>query len=307
MNISIIAAPATAQQTLSLPAFEATRPSLNSQDHQLLKVIGEHDRLPIPALLNFLASEQAPTNRSEERKLWLDAWHHLRRLLRLGLVFRADRTSVSLLKSVSEIRHRPVKRRTRKPTVSPNTDEHRASTETLRTDAPSSNPLEEPQNQLPTAQPIMHSASESPDETESAPTREQIALAAISLAKLPRRPRRKWTGWIGQTHAYRNMRIILPSGEVAFVAGVLRGKCVFTLDAGKLIGGFDGEPFRWGVVPVREVRVLKNLAAQQLAARRRGVKERPSALKAQTARRNGRMPCREGLSRGRPTVAINLR
>jgi len=304
--IGIVIAPSSAPQ---LPAGSRPQapqtPVLNALDRRLRDVVGEHESIRVTSVLNFLTSEQAPKNRSEERTLWLDAWHRLRRLLRLGLIFRADRTSVSLLKPISEVRPPPDISRKQKPTVRANDAEHRASTETLRTGATLRNPFEEPQNQLRNAQPRTQFTSQPPDKTQCASASGQIASAARSLAMLPRRPKRKWTGWIGRTRAYKNMRIVLPTAETAFVAGVLRGRCVFTFDEGRLIGGFDGEPFRWGVVSAREVQVLKNPAAQQLAALKRGVKERPSEKKKAACRINALKPPRPGSKpRGRPRTAL---
>lgn len=271
-------------------------PVLNSLDRHLLEIIGEHESICATSLLNFVANEQSPKGRSEDRRLWLCAWHRLRRLLKLGLVFRANRKSVTMQRPVPTIRRTLVGRR---PTVRSSNGKLRASTTWPPESAVVSNVAKEPQNQLTKPRRVTSFALQPPSETKSAPTQEQVSAAASALAKLPRRPKRKWSGWLGRIHTYRNMRIILPSGEIAFVAGVLRGKCVFTFDEGKLIGGFDGEPFRWGVIPAREVQILKNPAAQLLGRKKRGVKERLSSLKAKTARRNGKMPCREGRRRGR--------
>jgi hypothetical protein len=251
--------------------------------------------------LNFVTSEEAPMSRSEERKLWLCAWHRLRRLLKLGLVFRANRQSVTMQKPVSTIRRTPVGRRHRRPTALRSVGKVRASTHRRFPASALNEGFKEGENELLKPRPLSFSANQPQCITESAPTPEEISAAAKELAARPRRPKRKWTGWIGGIHAYRNMRIVLPSGDEAFVAGVLRGRCVFTFDEGRLIGGFDGEPFRWGVVPAEEVQIVKNSAAQQLAAQKRGVKERPSEKKKAACRLNALVPPRPGSrARGRP-------
>lgn len=124
--------------------------------------------------------------------------------------------------------------------------------------------------------------------------------AARSLARLPRRVRRKRSGYIRGERVWRNREIELPDGRRAFVYGALRGKVGWSLHP---IGvPVDGDHLgNWGVSRQEAVRLVKNPHAQLLGRRKAGVRERPSAAKAAAARINGRMPPRPGSRpRGRP-------
>lgn len=142
--------------------------------------------------------------------------------------------------------------------------------------------------------------NEKGQETRPAASAEQISQAARALAKLPRRPRRKWTGWLEPgLRGYRDMPILLPCGKPAYLFGALRGRAVVTLDRGQLLGDWPDEPLRWALVPASTIRPLLNPAAQMLGKLKTGRTERHSVLKTAAARRNGLMPCREGRRRGR--------
>ena len=98
---------------------------------------------------------------------------------------------------------------------------------------------------------------------------------------------------------YRDQRVVLPTGDVWFLYGALRGRAVVTLDKGKLLGDWPYGPLRWTLVPASTVRPFLNPAARIVGMAKRGRKEKPSLTKAEAARRNGLMPCREGRRRGR--------
>lgn len=133
-------------------------------------------------------------------------------------------------------------------------------------------------------------------------TSSQISEAARALAKLPRRPRRKWTGWLtGAWRGYRDQPVLLPGGKPAYLFGALRGRAVITLDRGCLLGGYFGDgPIRWAVLPVSAIRPLKNPHAVVLGGRKLGIRERPSLAKQMACRINGCRPCHTGKRRGRP-------
>jgi len=102
---------------------------------------------------------------------------------------------------------------------------------------------------------------------------------------------------------WRDRPILLPDGRKAYTFGIRRSRIVWTLDAGRLLGFWDSDDvWRWGVLPVEEVRVYKDPAAVLLGSCKRGVLERPSKRKKAACRHNGRMPVRPGRRpRGRPT------
>src|SRR6266446_3083496 len=100
MLISTICAPASAPQLHNPPAEPARSPRLDRLDSEIVEAIGENGRYgaPIWAILNWIADAQNPACRAEARSLRLELWQRLRRLLRVGLVFRFGRKSVTSVK-----------------------------------------------------------------------------------------------------------------------------------------------------------------------------------------------------------------
>jgi hypothetical protein len=149
-----------------------------------------------------------------------------------------------------------------------------------------------------------HGGQETPPtgpETESAPAPELVSAAARQLARLPRRPKRRWSGWIGDVRSHRDMPILLPNGRRAWVFGAQRNKVVFTFDKGRLLATLTPAQ-RWGVLPADQVQVIKNESAVLLGRLKRGVIEVKSEAKAASARHNGRQPPKPGSrGRGRPS------
>ena len=127
-----------------------------------------------------------------------------------------------------------------------------------------------------------------------------LTAAARALAKRPRRVKRKWSGFAQGERVWRNREIELPDGRRAFIYGALRGKVGWSLHP---IGmPMDNDHLgNWGVSPQHAVRLVRNPNAQMLGRRKAGIRERPSAAKAEAARVNGQMPPRPGSRpRGRP-------
>jgi hypothetical protein len=127
--------------------------------------------------------------------------------------------------------------------------------------------------------------------------RESISQAAHTLAAMPRRIKRKWTGWLHGEHCWRGRRIVLPNGEVAPLLWCSRGRV--------LLQNSRDLPFRdwlaWAARREHEVRVYKHPSAIALGQRKKGLRECPSEQKSEAARRNGRQPVRKGSRpRGRP-------
>src|SRR6185369_12520114 len=127
-------------------------------------------------------------------------------------------------------------------------------------------PIKKPKAFQPTV-PLFRKASASPAE---------ISLAASSLARLPRDPKR-WSGWLDNTRrTYRNMVVQIPGGANVYVFGATRRRLVFTLVPDRPAGDPDGAGKSWGVVRGREVKILKNQAAIRLGRSKRTSKEKSS-------------------------------
>jgi hypothetical protein len=138
-------------------------------------------------------------------------------------------------------------------------------------------------------------------ESQTAPPTELVSIAARQLARLPRRGARRWSGWLSEdVRSFRNMRVQLPGGDQVFVFGVLHGRLVYTHELDGGVGGIGGVGTSWGVIPAKNVEVVRNPHAVLLGRGKLAVRERKSSLKQASARRNGAQPCRPGKKRGRP-------
>jgi len=119
---------------------------------------------------------------------------------------------------------------------------------------------------------------------------EELSEAARALGALQwQRQPKKWSGWLDKRTRIWRWRRVVVDGRVFFAYGCSRGKLIISLECGELIGS-PGEPgLRWKVVPASTATVWRNPQAQALGRLKLGRKERYSALKAETSRRNGAM------------------
>jgi hypothetical protein len=126
--------------------------------------------------------------------------------------------------------------------------------------------------------------------------RQRRSIAACVMGSLSKKPMRTWTGWIGEEHYWRGRKVILPGGIVGCVYGCVRSKAIVRVEAPLSILGFVDR-----VYDADDLIVYRNPAAVELGKGKRGVRERPSAIKAETSRLNGYAPPRPGSRpRGRP-------
>jgi hypothetical protein len=123
---------------------------------------------------------------------------------------------------------------------------------------------------------------------------DQISLAAAALRKTPPRTG-TWCGWLGDYHLRKGDKVLLPDRKIGIVYGAARGKIIVWKER------IDPGDWPADVYDECVIRRLKNPAAVALGGCKRGVKERPSTIKALTARQNGKSPVRSGnRPRGRP-------
>lgn len=126
--------------------------------------------------------------------------------------------------------------------------------------------------------------------------RRQRSTAATVLGSLPKKQRKKWSGWIGQDHFWRGRRVVLPDGHVAEVYGVVRQQVI-----ARWHDPHSVDPVKVAVFNAGDVQAFKVPAAVALGRYKRGVRERRSALKAETSPINGCAPPKAGSRpRGRP-------
>jgi hypothetical protein len=130
-----------------------------------------------------------------------------------------------------------------------------------------------------------------------------VQAAARALGRLPRKVKRRWSGFVGKDRVWRNLSITSPNGKPAYVYGAVRGKVVWSSIKTGPEANMDDDGWALGVVDATEVRIARDPNAVALGKVKLGVKEKPSELKAQTARTNGRRPCHPGRHRGRPPAS----
>jgi hypothetical protein len=255
---------------------------------------------PVWSLLNVVADEQVPHDRTAGRLLRLQLWDRLKRLRKLGLVFFIGRNRISATKADSA-RRRPGTRRRRR-TV--------ASSRSILAVSGASSPTWFPlgcrdlavENQAVGGTPQPNVLANEPDESKTAPDPAHVTQAAKFLACLPRKQPRKLTGWLAGEHCWKGRLLILADGEVAPLLWCSRGKV--------LLRNYRDMEFPdyllWGGKREHDVRFHKCPAAVLLGQQKRGVRERRSERKAEVVRRNGRQPPRPGSRpRGRPRRAAD--
>lgn len=133
--------------------------------------------------------------------------------------------------------------------------------------------------------------------------RRQRSTAASVLGSLAKMQPKKWTGWIGQDHFWRGRRVVLPDGRVGEIYGIVRQQAAVRWHDPNALN-----PMQAAIFNTRDLRVYRLPAAIALGSGKRGIRERPSALKAAASRINGCAPARAGSRpRGRPPKNIQSR
>ena len=300
MLVQTIMAPAAAPQIPAAQPPPPHQPRLDWLDEKIVETLRDSGVCPIWSLLNVISEEEAPNSRADARKLRIKLWQKIKHLRRFGLLYTVGRNSVSPTPLDAGMRR--LFRKSRRPTVRRTASFCAVSAQNSSQIAKPPEPKQLILREADNAKQLASERTQKPEETKSALSAEQIAQAARSLAQRPRRVRRKWSGWIGRIHCWRDQQVILPTGESCFIFGVLRGQAVITFDRGRLLGGYfgDGGPQRWTVVAADQVTVYKCPEAQLLGRLKAGCREKPSVRKRFACIQNGRRPCAPGKHRGRP-------
>ncbi|MDB6016337.1 MAG: hypothetical protein JWR19_826 [Pedosphaera sp.] len=316
MGISIVIAPSDAPQVPATCPQAVPRIHLDPMDLEIIRIIGTSGQygMHIWKALDLVATAQNPICRAERRSIRLNVWEHLRTLLRTRLVFRHQRKFVTLTNlpklTVTRRRRSRAGSTIKQATISkrPISSNHLNSiwSEQMAAASPATAMACKTKSAVcvvATSKPT----DLTPSKIEPVPLatmgdqQKAIYKAAQSIARLPRRRKTKWSGFIGRVRSFRDMVVRLPTGEQVYVYGTLRGKIIYTRDRGILEDGPNGVGVRWDVVSAGEVKIVKNWNAILLGSLKRGRRECPSVLKAEAARNNGRKPVSAGhRPRGRP-------
>lgn len=124
----------------------------------------------------------------------------------------------------------------------------------------------------------------------------QLSESGAALARLPRKQKRQWTGWLRDRHLRKGDLVVAPGGELRMVYGAHRGRIILWKNAVPLNGGWPADVFA-----AAQLKPFKNPHAVRLGQAKRGVKEAPSEKKRRACRINSRKPPRPGSRpRGRP-------
>ena len=274
---------------------------LDWQDERLLERLRDAEECPTWSLINSFVADHSPRDRKTIKDLSLEMLSRLKRLRDLGLVFPLGRNWISATKP-DPTKRRPKIRR-RRASVAKESKGGAVSAVTP------SNPQVVPDlpHQVRTKLANTNPASGSPAvgavKTESVPTAEPVAAAARQLARLPRNQPREYTGWLHGQHCWRGRLLILPDNTVVPLFWCNRGRVLTNCAGFELPDDSDLARFnfmrRWALHEA-DVKLYKHPAAVTLGSLKRGVRERPSAAKSNSARANGCQPCRPGKRRGRP-------
>lgn len=266
-------------------------PRLDSTDKLLLQRVTDMGPCPTWSLITGVTSALAHGSREATRLTRLDLWYRIKRLRRWNLIFGLGRNEITAEPDPRQRLQQPLRRRSRGRrhvvSVGGSHASDGGSAITRQGTEKASGFVQAAHSELQKRDHAPAPGTARVGKTKSAPTPEMVSAAAIGLARLPRHPRRIWSGWIGKTRAFQDMPIVLPDGQRAWVYGARRQKVVFTFDRGRLLGTLTPGQ-RWGVIDASEVQPIRNADAVALARSKRGHFEVQSLLKAQTARDNGR-------------------
>jgi hypothetical protein len=295
----ILIAPESAPQIFRPAPVPAKPLRLDWIDQLLLERLADAGSCPTWTLLNAVEAEHPAQDRTRGRLFRLQLWDRLKRLRRLGLLYSVGRNKITASRPAPTTRRQTLRRRRR--TVDGLRSFRGVSVVPASSSSEAGRRGFQVHLQMDKWKPAPRALAVEVEKNKRVPAPEDVSTAARQLARLPRRPKRAWSGWINdRTRAYRNMPVKLPGNRNAFVFGVLRGRLVFTLQPGMCPGDPDEAERNWGVVPASSVQVIKNEHAVALGRRKAGVKEQFSPSKIAAARRNGRLPPKAGRRRGRP-------
>ena len=301
--ISIIMAPTDRPQIPVAESFQSEQQKqsdarLDLIDKEILSKVAYFEPVHMWSLTNFLTTSHGNIDRNSLREARHDIWRRIRRLKTLGLLHGYGRSRISVSKLPPKVRQKPSRKAVSSSRIQGRFNESTGSVaKTPSTPRPwisqstvANRPLS------PDSAP--RRSMEAPGKTESAPSVEQLADAARTLAGLLRKKPKEFAGFFRNQPCRFGQMARTPLGEILPIVFAYYGRVFLDVDVPK------GTPLSevWPRITWRErqLQIVKHPAAVALGRLKRGKKERPSELKKMTARANGAKPCKPGKRRGRP-------
>ena len=254
---------------------------MDELDRRLLAVFEmKSSKLPLRiwSVINWVADSMGRANRTVSRQRRRDLLERLKTLRRKGLLRSAGRGHLlpaSVKDRALSASGSPVTNSGRRPSFRPK----EASSGQLLTHP------EEPPSDIGSSKSALKRAIDRMRLLQDL-QRGEVLLPSAAGHALQRRagqPRRR-TGKVHGRWMFRDQPIRLGNGLLVYIYAALRGRVAWNAAPGdeREIG-----PGKCGVAKIDEVGLAKLPAAVSLGRLKRGVRERPSELKAAAARRNG--------------------
>ena len=282
--ISILIDPVVRHQSLNTqPKASAPDGAMDELDRRLLAVFANEDAqrpVRIWSAINWVADSMGRANRTVSRQRRRDLLERLKTLRRKGLLRSAGR---------GHLLPASVENWARLVSGSPAMNSGRRPASRLRKASPDQllTRAEEKPNTLCSGKSVVEVAMKRVKFLQDL-QRGEALLPSVAGRALRRRAglSRKRTGRVHGQWMSRDQPIRLGNGRLVYIYAALRGRVAWNAAPGdeREIG-----PGKCGVATVDEVALAKLPAAVCLGRLKRGVRERPSELKAAAARRNGRM------------------
>lgn len=257
-------------------------------------------------LVNKVTCLQNPTTRSEARYYRTEVMNHIRDLLKMGILFRAQFKQISTKRPedqywIPRSKHRPIPRSTDKKVSAsnqqvisraiPSTKHSVYDLSKLFTTNKVSNNKSAPVNTFEKAKSAEKTiADTAPKNVQPLDVRqikrEQVSRFAKALAKL-RHQQKNWTGYIQGQPIYHGQIAKLADGRWVKLDRCEGGTVFYRVPYPTAPGQIAGQgPSGYYQTEASNIQLTGNLAARVLGHLKRGCKERPSAAKMRANRQN---------------------
>ena len=282
-------------------------PRLDSDEKALLEWLQNAEYCKTMSLISAVVADLGLPSRAAGRVKALELIEKLKHLRQLGLVFSVGRNSISS----TPVKRPPRIRRRRLSVSRTGFTNHVSGVGSAFTSQSSGLAIsaETPQNQVEVKKVETSAPTQNQAKTKTVPP-EVVSAAAQRLAQLPRNLPRKLTGYVDGVRSWSGQTVVFSDGTTGSLIRANRGRLL--IDWHRPDGFIDDwseraqyELLRHFAAREGDVKRTKNPQAQLLGRLKAGVRERPSAAKANAARQNGGRPVKPGnRPRGRPRKIV---